>query len=96
MNLAEWSEAKWTEAAKPLRLYDAHREASRRATRADLDVRRAKDAGDAEGAKSARYRFQDRLHELVDVRKAMVAEGMTPPWLEPRWFADMKKIEQEA
>jgi hypothetical protein len=68
---------------------------ARRAARAYQQVTRAEAANDQEGVKRARYAFLDRLHRLVEVRKAMVAEGMTPPWLDQRWFADMKQIEEE-
>jgi transcriptional regulator with XRE-family HTH domain len=91
--LYEWSEAAWTEAATPIRLYAAHRRAFSKANDADLDILRAEAAKDAKGATSARYRLTDRLRDLVKVRDQMRARKMKPPKLfAPGWSAELKRI----
>jgi transcriptional regulator with XRE-family HTH domain len=95
MNLAEWSEAKWTEAAKPLRLYDAHREAQRLGHFAQTAIQRSQVAKDRQGAREAGYRFADRLRTLADVRRDMRLLGMTPPKLHPTWSTELKRLGEE-
>jgi transcriptional regulator with XRE-family HTH domain len=97
MGLVEWGRAndEWNAAGKPLRLYDDHREAFRKAQEADNHVRRARAVKDPDGERKARYRFIDRLQELVDVRDKMRAEDMSPPWLEPRWSSELQKLGEE-
>jgi transcriptional regulator with XRE-family HTH domain len=92
MRFGEWAEARWTKAAQPLRLYDAHREAQRRVHDADLAVRRAEVAKDRRGATDARYRFLDRLRALDDVRRSMRDEGITPPKLAEAWVDELRRL----
>jgi transcriptional regulator with XRE-family HTH domain len=95
MNLAEWSEAKWSEAALPLRMYDAHREEQRNVHIAESQIRRAQFAKDPKGERTARYRFADQLRKLADVRRDMREDGMTPPKLPPDWSAELRRLGEE-
>jgi hypothetical protein len=88
----EWTEAAWSEAAEPIRLYGAHRRAFTKASDADLDVRRAEAVRDAKGATAAGYQLVDRLRDLVKVRDKMRLRGMRPPKLDPRWSAELKRL----
>jgi transcriptional regulator with XRE-family HTH domain len=91
----EFAEARWTEAARPLRLYDAHREAQRLAHVAQGGIQRSQVAKDRQGEKEAGYRFADRLRILADVRREMRLIGMTPPKLHRTWSTELRRLGEE-
>lgn len=96
IGLHEWSEAAWSEAARPLRLYFDHRRRFADAQRADLRVQQAEyvDAPQAVLIK-ARSRLRERLWKLIEVRDEMRKHDVATPKLEPRWSADLKRLGEE-
>lgn len=95
IGMAEWRKAAYDNAATPIRLYVEHRRLFTKAKDADLDVGRAEVAKDAERAIEAGHRLARRLGDLVKLRNEMRDRGMKPPWLEPRWSAQLKRLGEE-
>ena len=88
----EWSEAAFSEAALPLRLYRSLRKAQDAAHRADNRVWAAENiVKDTKEVNRAKQVLADRVADVVHVMDDMRAAAMKPPNLPKEWAAMVRK-----